>query len=616
VIAVEQAGPRTLLRWAAAAVRLAWISSRRQLVGVTGLAVVEGIVPVFSAWVTKVLLDELAGRSPASHTVVVAAVAGLVSAGLVLKSAAAASAYLHGVLQRNLRVTVQTRLFARVNAFPGLAPFEDPDTIDRIRLAEAAGDSAPDDVINAGMGLLQLAVSTFGFVGTLLVLSPWLVPVVVVAAVPTALLQLRLGRLRAETITKVSTYQRRQIFYRLLAIDARAAKEIRLFGLGEFLTGRMLRDLNVVNAAERTVDRRSVRLQVTTGVLEAMVAAIGISTATYLALHGRLSVGDVTVLLAALLALHTAFSGGTDQAARGYQSLLLFSHYLALVEAPVECHGVHTVATLVDGIEFDDVWFRYNDELPWALRGVTCRLRAGATIGLVGLNGAGKTTLVKLLCRMYEPQRGHIRWDGVDLRDIDPASLRERISAVFQDFMAYDFTAADNIGIGQLPDLGDVPRIRKAAELADIDDTITALPRGYSTLLSRIFPTDADGDRSGSLSGGQWQRIALARAFFRDNADVLILDEPSSGLDARVEHALHRRLAALRTGRLSLLISHRLNTLRDADTILVLDEGRLVEQGGHDDLMAAGGRYAELFRLQAEGYETNEAAAGPSSSAW
>jgi ATP-binding cassette subfamily B protein len=387
----------------------------------------------------------------------------------------------------------------------------------------------------------------------------------------------------------------------------RAAKEIRLFGLGDLITGRMLTDLRAANRAQAGVDRSAARIELFAGLVGALVTLAGAAAAAGLAVGGRISVGDVTVLLAALVALHAAFGGGTDEAARGYESLLLFSNYLAVTDAlPAGLPAGAPAPALRTGIEFDDVWFRYAEDLPWALRGVTCTLPAGRAVGLVGLNGAGKSTLVKLLCRMYEPDRGTIRWDGTDLRELDPAVLRARISAVFQDFMAYDFSAADNIGVGDVGVLrggtGGRARIERAAAVSGADEVVAALPRGYDTLLSRIFGTDEEGERAAALSGGQWQRIAIARAFLREDADVLILDEPSSGLDAEVEHALHRRLATLRQGRLSLLISHRLNTLRDADVILVLNEGRVVEQGTHAQLMAEGAGYAKLFLMQSEGY--------------
>jgi len=268
--------------------------------------------------------------------------------------------------------------------------------------------------------------------------------------------------------------------------------------------------------------------------------------------------------------------------------------------------GTGAVGELVEGIDFSDVWFRYADDLPWVLRGVSCRLPAGQAIGLVGLNGAGKTTMVKLLCRLYEPQRGTIRWDGIDIRTLDPAALRRRISAVFQDFMAYDFTASDNIAIGSLDALADAERIQRAAVRAGIDAKLQSLPHGYRTMLSRIFPADEEG-RTAELSGGEWQRVALARAFLRTDADLMILDEPTAGLDAEVEHELHETLRGFRSGRLSLLISHRLSTLSSADLILVLSAGEIIERGTPAELMTAGGSFARLYSLQAKGYHLGTA---------
>jgi ATP-binding cassette, subfamily B, bacterial len=230
---------------------------------------------------------------------------------------------------------------------------------------------------------------------------------------------------------------------------------------------------------------------------------------------------------------------------------------------------------------------------------------AGTATALVGHNGSGKSTIIKLLCRLYEPDRGTIVWDGVDLRDLHPDELRHRIGVVFQDYMDYDLTAAENIALGDLSSLDDRPRLADAARRAGAHDTIMALPNGYDTMLSRTFTSTADRDdptTGVALSGGQAQRLALARAFLRDNRDLLILDEPSSGLDPEAEHDVHTRLRAHRAGRTSVLISHRLNTIRDADQIAVLHNGQITETGTHATLTALGGTYAKLYTLQSSGY--------------
>jgi ATP-binding cassette, subfamily B, bacterial len=593
--------PRVTVRRALQVLRLSWQTSPGTMVVIVALAVLDGATPVAAAWATKILIDQIGRGHDASVSTVVGCGVLLASAGIVDSMSQAVGVYVHGRLRRRVRTVVQVRLLDRLNAYPGLAAFEDPDLLDRIRLAEHAGDSAPEDILGGSIFLLRASVTAAGFVTSLLVIWPPILLLVVAAAIPAAMLQVRLGRLRAETLRSISVLQRRQIFYRGLATDVRAAKEIRVFGLSAFLGGRMRRDLASSNAAEDGIDRRSATVEGLLGLMAAVVTVGGVAVAATLGVRGTLSPGDVIVFLAAIAALHSMITSATEQAARAYESLIMFGYFQDIVEdAPPEQPGL-PVPALSQGIEFHDVWFRYADGLPWVLKGVSLRLPAYTSMGLVGVNGAGKSTIVKLVCRLYEPQRGRITWDGTDLAVLDAAALRRRVSAVFQDFMAYDLTAAENIGLGRADDRA---RIRAAASLAGVDETLASLPRGYDTMLSRIFPDDEDG-RTLTLSGGQWQRIAVARAFLRDDADVLILDEPSAGLDAQAESHLHQRLAALRPGRLSLLISHRLNTMRDADRILVIDEGRVVESGCHDELMAAGGRYAQLFQLQSEGYQAS-----------
>jgi ATP-binding cassette, subfamily B, bacterial len=300
-----------------------------------------------------------------------------------------------------------------------------------------------------------------------------------------------------------------------------------------------------------------------------------------------------------------------SEIAKSHQALLMFEHYSAIVDAgpdlPVTT-SPRDLPRLQQGIRIQDVWFRYSPDHPWVLRGVNLFIPHGEALGLVGLNGAGKSTLVKLLCRFYDPTRGAILWDGVDLRDVDPTELRERIAAVFQDYMHYDMTAAENIGLGDLEAAKDIGLVQSAANRAGIHDKIVELPQGYQTLLSRMFYMESENDDPETgvvLSGGQLQRLALARAFLRYDRELMILDEPSSGLDAEAENEIHHSITRYRAGRTSLLISHRLGAIRKADRIIVLSAGRVVEDGTHDALMQARGEYARLFTMQSSGYRSD-----------
>jgi ATP-binding cassette, subfamily B, bacterial len=605
-------GPRRALSHALAAAGTRWRAAPAGTAVELVIALLTGVAPVLTAWLVKLVLDELTRGTPDRRRVLALAL-GLAATGLAALMLPQLSHYLDLEIARRVTRLVRQRLFAAVNRLTGIGRLEDPQFHDRVQLAQQMGHMGPSELSTGLMRMVTGLISVSGFATALLLLHPLLALLVVAAAGPGLWAELRLSRARGATFLRLEQRQRRERFYSHLISGVEAAKEVRLFGLGGFFTGRMLAELDAANDEQRALDRRQLRAQLLVGVLSAGVAGVAIVSAVAAAVDGRLTAGDVALVLAAIPGVQSGLGGLVGQAGRVHQALLFFDHYRVATTQPPDlplAAAPTPVPALTEGIVFHDVWFRYGEHHPWVLRGVDVTLPAGCSVGLVGLNGAGKSTLVKLLCRFYDPVRGHITWDGVDLREFDPAALRARLGAVFQDHTAYDLTAAENVGVADLTALGDPARIAAAAREAGLHETITALPRGYGTLLSRIFfdagDLEADGDpETGAgviLSGGQWQRMAVARGFLRADRDLLILDEPSNGLDAEAEHDVHERLMRLRAGRSSLLISHRLSAVRAADLIVVLREGRVVEQGDHAALMAAGGGYARLFSLQARGY--------------
>ncbi|WP_308257606.1 ABC transporter ATP-binding protein [Pseudonocardia lacus] len=600
VSAAAEPDPERLLRPALALARevAAPLLAVRLAVGL-----VAALVPAGVAWLTKVVLDRLVDGGELALPV-----AGLALGGVAVAALPQLVEYLDAELRRAFALATRQRLYSAVGRLRGLARHEDPDFQTRLSLATEVGPTGPAEVLTSSIAVVQGAVMAAGFLSALAVVNPWMLVVVLAAAAPSLRAELALSRHRAAMITQLGHAARREHFYAQLIASVEAAKEVRLYGLDGLFAARMVTELRRVDAGYRAADRRELRAQALLGGLGALVAGGGLAWAVAAASRGELSVGDVSVFAAAVAGVQGGLGVAISAWAQAHHALLLFGHYQHIVRAepdlPVRGDGC-AVPVLGSGIEFRDVWFRYADDLPWILRGASFTLRAGAATALVGSNGAGKSTLVKLLCRFYDPTAGAILWDGVDLRELDLDELRSRIGAVFQDFMHYELSAAENIAVGDVAALDDRERVARAAAWAGVAPAVEALPRSYDTMLTRIYMSADVGDDPVTgvvLSGGQWQRLALARAVFRRDAAVVVLDEPSSGLDAAAEHEVHERLRELRTGRTSLLISHRLSTVRDADLIVVLADGAVAESGAHDELMALGGRYATLFRLQASGY--------------
>lgn len=594
-------GARQVFEAAAEASAVLWRCGPARLVAFLAMTVATAAAPVATAWLTKLVLDRLA----TSHGAVGGLAAGLAVAGLAAAVLPIVARFIREQIGRSASLVATDRLFAALGRQAGLRRFEEPPYQDRLRLAQDSTRRVPEIVDGAG-SVLSGVLALTGFLGSLMVLSPILTGVVLGTAIPVLLAEMLLAKRRSAMQWRIERFHRREFFYSHLLTGVDAAVEIRLFGIGAFLRTRMTTERRHANAAQRRMDVREMAVQGALKVLSAAVAGAGLWWAVVTARAGSLSVGDVSMFVAAIVGVQAALSGLTSAIANGQARLLAFAHYVAVIRAEPDLSIVdRSVPALRRGIELRDVWFRYSDEHPWILRGVDLTIPHGQAVALVGLNGAGKTTVVKLLCRMYDPTRGQILWDGEDLREVSPASLRERISAVFQEHMHYDMTAAENIGLGELAALPDRQRLVDAAMRAGVHDRLAGLPHGYDTPLTRTFILGTDNDDAETgvvLSGGQWQRLALARSLVRQGRDFMILDEPSSGLDPEAEHEVHNRIREQRQGRTSLLISHRLSAVRDADLIAVLDSGRVAELGSHETLLALDGSYARLFGLQAAGY--------------
>ncbi|MEV7012553.1 ABC transporter ATP-binding protein [Streptosporangium sp. NPDC051022] len=582
------------------------------------LTLIGSVAPVTAAWLFKLLLDGL----NRDHTDTILWLAVSVAAlGVVTGVIPQAARYARATLNREVGLVMQDRLFLAVEHLPGIGWFENPLFLDRLRLAQQAGQESASQAMDATLGLLRAGLIITGFLGTLFVISPVMSLIVMAAGIPLLVSEMILSRRRAKMLLDIGPVERREFFYMNLLSSVEAAKEVRLFGIGSFLRERMLVERRIANIAKRAMDRREGMVQSVLSLLSALVAGGGLLWAIDAVRRGALSLGDITMFVAAIAGVQGALVAFAGDTSRGSHALFLVDHYLAVIKAEPDLPVTPKLCTLPHlshGIELRDVWFRYSDKHPWILCGVNLNIPYGKALALVGLNGAGKSTLIKLLCRFYDPTKGTILWDGVDIRQVDIGELRQRIGVLFQDYMNYDLSAKENVGLGDLSSLRekDDARIRRSAQRAGIHEKLETLPRGYETLLTRIFFNEADkGDSSTGviLSGGQWQRLALARAFLRDRRELMILDEPSAGLDAEAEHEIHTKLKVHRANDTSILISHRLSAVRDADLIVVLREGEIVERGDHNSLVAAGGAYSKLFKLQASGYETSTSVGDSSS---
>jgi ATP-binding cassette subfamily B protein len=590
---------------------LIWQTSRSLASATIVIRLVRALLPVATLFVAKLIIDEvvaLSRRPDAPATLDGWLSGGLLSHLATLVAIELGLAVLSDVLARigNMVDTLLSERFANASSIRlmehaaklDLEDFEDSELQDQLERARRQ-TSGRMSLMGILFGQVQDMITVASLAAGLMVYAPWLIVLLALALVPAFMGE---AHFNAESYSLLyrRTPQRRELDYvRQTGASVETAKEVKIFGINAFLIDRYRR----ISSAFYRANRRLAIRRAAWGSGLATIGTLGYYLAyAYLAwraVTGALTIGDLTFLAASFLRLRTLLegllTGFSETASQALYLDDLFSFFRIQPEIASPPDPRPFPSPIGQGFVFEDVGFRYPGAPRWAVRHLSFTLHAGEVLALVGENGAGKTTLVKLLARLYDPDEGRILLDGHDLRSYDLDALRANMGVIFQDFVRYHLTAADNIAVGRIDARHDRERIEQAAQRSLADEVVRKLPDGYEQILGRRFRTGFD------LSGGEWQKVAIARAYMR-NAQVLILDEPTASLDARAEFEVFKRFKELSEDRTAVLISHRFSSVRMADRILVLADGCVEASGTHDELLAQGGRYADLFEMQAAGY--------------
>lgn len=578
---------------------LVWGAGRMLFLSLAALQIVGALLLGAQVFVVEQFLAAVVDLSngDAGIRALVAPVASLAA----LMGAATLIGSVQGSLRRYLADSVARRTYQEVLGVAtrvSLRQFESPEFFDSLQRVTANAASRPVQVTQALLSAIGGVAVTVSVGAALAAIHPALLGLLVLGGLPLLVTNRRESRLEFDFSVR-QTYPMRERGYLSIILTGRPeAKEIRAFGLGPSLRARFDRLYGRYQEDLAHHLRRRTVLSLIGNFVSALVVAVTLFTVVWLIADGAMTVAQAGAAIVAIRMLQGQVQGLLGSIQSIFEAGLFLDDVDAFMELGPSADDEEAGAPAPDPFETiatEGVRFTYPGSEVEALRGVDVTIRRGQVVALVGENGSGKTTLAKILAGLYDPTGGAVRWDGQDMRSLDRASVRERVAPIFQDFVRYAFSATDNVAVGDVDAPADPERVRTAARRAGADGFLSGLPRGYDTMLSRLFRDGRD------LSGGQWQRVAIARAFYRD-APLIILDEPTASLDPRAEHELFESLRQVLAGRTAVFISHRFSSVRSADHIYVLDEGAVVEHGTHDALMDEGGLYADLFALQADAY--------------
>ena len=581
---------------------LVWTTSRTLTVVLAVLTLVAGLLPAAIAYLGKLIVDSVvfaSGSGVEAHRWRALGFVGLEAIAVMLLAGSQRGLT---VCQSLLRVLLGQRvnvLILEKALTLDLVHFEDSEFYDKMNQARQEASLRPLSLVTRTFGLIQSALSLMTYGGLLLNFSLWAVVVLLVAALPPFIAETRFAGEAFRLFKWRSPETRQQHYLETLIAREDYAKEVQLYQLGDTMLRRYRDIFNRLYGEDRNLTIRRGFWGYLLGLLSTGVFYVAYAWIVLETIFGRISLGDMTMYLMVFRQGQSTFTAALTSIGGMYEDNLYLSNLYEFLEQDVpKPRGKARQGRIPgDGIRFENVFFTYAGGLKPTLKGISLHLKPGEKLAIVGENGSGKTTLIKLLTRLYSPDSGRILLDGLDLQEWDVEVLRRRIGVIFQNFVRYQFTVGENVGVGDVEHLEDEARWEVAAEKGTAQPFIKAMPEGFGTQLGRWFKGGQE------LSGGQWQKIALSRAFMRTGADILVLDEPTAAMDAEAEVQIFDHFRKITQNQMVVLISHRFSTVRMADQIVVMAGGELLEQGTHEELLKLGGRYARLFSIQAAGYQ-------------
>ncbi|MCL7929536.1 ABC transporter ATP-binding protein [Halomonas llamarensis] len=597
-----------VFRYSRRALSLVWQTSPAMMLGLALCTLVAGVLPAVATWVGQLIVDGVVSAMDTYQTadapdlwVTITPVLGWVALeggiialiALAQRGLSAQQSLLRALLGQKVNVMILEKAGSL-----SLGQFEDSELYDKLTRARREASTRPLGLVNKTFSLLQNAISLASFGVLLVQFSPWALLILIAGALPVFISEAKFSGDAFRLFRWRSPQTRMQMYLETVLAREDSIKEVKLFGLEPLFLQRYRDIFTRLFSEERCLTLRRESWGFALGLLGTLTFYGAYGWVVVETIAGTLTLGQMTMYLMVFKQGQAALSASLTAISGMYEDNLYLSNLYEYLEQPAEVErGTLTQGEAPgDGLRFEDVSFAYPGGQA-VLRDISLHLKPGQSLALVGENGSGKTTLIKLLTRLYHPTAGRILLDGSDLRDWDATALRERIGVIFQDFVRYQLQVGENLGVGDTHAFDDENRWQRAAHQGMADSFIDQMTSGYRTQLGRWFKNGQE------LSGGQWQKIALSRAYMRENADILVLDEPTAAMDAAAEADVFARFREHSRNKMTILISHRFSTVRSAEHILVIDQGRIIEHGTHDALLAQNGRYATLFHLQAKGYQ-------------